>query len=363
MGDRRYAVSLKRRAILKSGLALLAAGAVGRAAMENDALTSATASIPPESALPTRWIITVEGPIPAAEAGIMLPHEHVMVDFIGADQVDSSRYDADEVFSAVRPHLERVQALGARTICECTPAWIGRDPELLRRLAAATGLRLVTNTGYYGAGANKYLPAHALTESAGQLAERWIAEWRDGIGQTGIRPGFIKIGVDAGPLSDVHRKLVAAAARAQRATGLTIAAHTGDGIAALEELDVLRAEAAAIERFIWVHAQSEPNPDRLLEAARAGAWVELDGIGPDTLDQHLTLMLALREAGLLGRVLLSHDAGWYTVGEPGGGAYRGHDTLFTDFIPLLRERGFSQPEIDQLIIHNPAKAFAVERLS
>src|SRR5262249_1120258 len=70
-------------------------------------------------------------------------------------------------------------------------------------------------------------------------AARWLREWKDGIDDTGIRPGFIKIGVDAGALTVVNRKLVLAAARTHLENGLTIAAHTGDGVAALEEMKVL----------------------------------------------------------------------------------------------------------------------------
>ena len=74
---------------------------------------------------------------------------------------------------------------------------------LLRRLSRASKLHILTNTGYYGAANDKFLPPHAFTESADQLAARWIREAREGIDGTGIKPAFMKIGVDAGPLSDV----------------------------------------------------------------------------------------------------------------------------------------------------------------
>jgi phosphotriesterase-related protein len=181
-----------------------------------------------------QFVQTVLGPVPPDRMSVTLAHEHVMVDFIGAAGITRDRYRPDEVFQVAQPHLQRIKELGCQTLVECTPAYIGRDPELLRRLALATGLNILTNTGYYGAGKNKYLPEHALTESAEQLSARWIREAKEGIEGTGIRPGFMKIGVDAGPLSEVHRKLVSAAARSHWATGLTIAAHTGNGVAALE---------------------------------------------------------------------------------------------------------------------------------
>src|SRR5258707_2664095 len=71
-----------------------------------------------------------------------------------------------------------LKARGARTFVDCTPAWLGRDPNLLVRLSEASGLHIVTNTGYYGAAQDKYLPAHAFEESAEALAARWTSEWR-----------------------------------------------------------------------------------------------------------------------------------------------------------------------------------------
>ena len=48
---------------------------------------------------------------------------------------------------------------------------------------------LVSNTGYYGAAKDKHLPPHAFTETADQLALRWVREAEHGIDGTSIRPG------------------------------------------------------------------------------------------------------------------------------------------------------------------------------
>jgi phosphotriesterase-related protein len=304
-------------------------------------------------------VMTVTGGIPAGELGSTLPHEHVLVDFIGAEQVSPDRYQVDEVVPVVLPHLKRLRELGCRTLVECTPAYIGRDPRLLRRLAESSGLQLLTNTGYYGAGNGKYLPAHAREESADQLAARWLAEWRDGIDSSGIRPGFIKIGMDAGPLTDVNRRLIHAAARTHKQSGLTIAAHTGDGVAALEQLGVVEEEGVSPEAWIWVHAQSEKNQELHVQAGKQGAWVEFDGISPDSLDQHVDHVRNMQRHDLLERVLISHDAGWYAVGEPGGGKFRPFDTLATQFLPRLRAAGFDEEDVHQLTVVNPAAAFGV----
>jgi phosphotriesterase-related protein len=305
-------------------------------------------------------IDSVQCPIPAPELGITLVHEHVMVDFAGADQVNPDRYDAEEVFHTALPHLQRLRELGGRTLVECTPAYLGRDARLLRRLAEASGVRLVTNTGYYGAGNDRYLPAHAYTETVPQLADRWLRECEEGVDGTGIRPGFIKIGVDAGPLSEVDAKLVRAAAIVHRRTGLTIASHTGPGVPAMAQIELLEEAGVSPSGWIWVHAQVERDTELHEAAARRGAWVEFDGIGPDSVEQHVTLSVNMKRAGLLDRVLVSHDAGWYHVGEPGGGSFRSYDALFTLFLPALHDAGFTEEEIRRLTVDNPRRAFSGE---
>ena len=305
---------------------------------------------------PGRAIETVTGAVAAERLGRTLVHEHVLVDFIGADRVSAARYDRDDAFRAARPHLERLRAAGCATLVECTPAFLGRDPRLLKRLSDATGLLILTNTGYYGAANDKFVPAHAYTESAAQLAERWTREALDGIDGSGVRPALMKIGVDAGPLSPIDEKLVRAAALTHRRTGLPIASHTGDGVAAAAQLDLLRAEGVPPAAFIWVHAQNEKDGAVHVRLAKAGAWVEFDGVSERERDRHVALVLAMRAAGLLGRVLISQDAGWYRVGEPGGGAFRGYTMLFDDFLPRLRAAGVSDDEIEQLVVANPRRA-------
>lgn len=307
-----------------------------------------------------RQVMTVRGLIPADDLGATLPHEHIFLDFIGAAEVSKDRYNPDEIFEATLPYLEQIKDLGCDTLVECTPAYIGRNAALLKRLAKESGLHLLTNTGYYGAGKNKFLPRHAMTENADELAARWLVEWRDGIEGTGVQPGFIKIGVDGGKLSDVHRKLVRAAARTHLASGLTIAAHTGDGEAALDELQTLKEEGVAAGAFIWVHAQNERDPDVHARAAAKGAWVEFDHISPKDLGQHVQMVQAMRERGMLHRVLVSHDAGWYEIGKPKGGQFRPYDTLFKEFLPALKEAGFNHDEIQQLLVVNPREAFTIQ---
>ena len=333
-----------------------------RVFISNTALSLAGLAFPGQSNRATLQseVMTVTGPIAANQLGLTLMHEHILVDFIGADKISRDRYKADDVFQIALPHLQRIHELGCRTFVDCTPNWLGRDAPLLQRLSRDSGLQIITNTGYYGARKHQFLPAHVNHESPEQIAERWIAEFRQGIEGTKIKPGFMKIGVDAGPLSDLNVKIVKAAAITHLRTGLTIGAHTGDGVAAMQELDLIEKNGVYPGAFIWIHAQGEKNSQICIDAARRGCWVEFDGINTGSIERHVKLVQTMRDAGLLAHVLLSQDSGWYNVGEAGGGNYRGYDVLFTEFVPALRVAGFGQPDIDQLLIANPQRALAIQ---
>jgi phosphotriesterase-related protein len=299
-------------------------------------------------------ILTVRGPIPADRFGMALPHEHVMVDFIGADQVGKHRYKPDDVCRVMLPYLKEAREQGWTGFVDCTPAYIGRDPEVLRRLAEAADLHILTNTGYYK---EPYLPPHAFTDSIDALADRWVREYEEGIDDTGIRPGFIKIAVNPGPLVPIQQKVVRAAARAHRRTGLTVASHTVAGAAALEELDLADAEGMDPSRFIVVHADGEPDPTYHREIAHRGAWVEFDSIGGRPIEEHVAMALAFLEQCGPDHLLLSHDAGWYWIGEPGGGRQRGFTALAGELLPALRARGVAEVVLHQLVVENPTRAF------
>lgn len=336
------------------------------------AITTTTAlTVLPRAAMAaedfTGKVMTVLGPINPGELGRTLAHEHGVVDFIGAEKTTRLRHDAQEAFATILPHLEKLKQLGCRSLVECTPNYIGRDATLLKRLSTASGLHILTNTGYYGAAGNKFLPRHAHTDTADQLAERWLREWREGIEETKVRPGFQKLGVEQGKLSELHVKLVRAAARVQLKSGLAIAIHTGDGEAALDELRVLKEEGVAPNALIWVHAQNDGGKIQI-EAAKRGAWVSLDGFNAKRRDRYVEWLAAFRKEQLLHRVLLSHDHFWSVEGTDDKISLKLHSggedpfqSVWTTLIPALRENGFTQEQIDQVTIKNPAEAFAIRR--
>src|SRR5690606_24758104 len=94
-------------------------------------------------------IMTVNGPIAPSDIGLSLIHEHVLVDFIGADSTGYHRWNRSDVIEVARPYLEEIKKLGVQTFVECTPSYIGRDPLLLKELSQSTEINFITNTGYY----------------------------------------------------------------------------------------------------------------------------------------------------------------------------------------------------------------------
>lgn len=68
----------------------------------------------------------------------------------------------------------------------------------------------------------------------------------------------------------------------------------------------------------------------------------------------------MKASGLLHRVLVSQDSGWYNVGEPSGGNFYPYTCILTDFIPLLQKNGFTAQELELLFRTNPAAAFSIK---
>jgi phosphotriesterase-related protein len=167
-----------------------------------------------------------------------------------------------------------------------------------------------------------------------------------------VRPRFIKTAVRDGPLEDVDRTLVRAAALASRDTGLTVASHTTAGVAAVQQLELFAEVGVPAERFVWVHAHVEQNPEFHESVAREGAWVEFDGLRPGAVDWQRRCVERMAAAGLLGRTLVANDSGWYHVGEPGGGEFLGYTFLHTELLPLLDASWHRQ-----LLVDNPTAAF------
>ncbi|TDK41845.1 phosphotriesterase family protein [Algoriphagus formosus] len=305
------------------------------------------------------YINTVAGPISIDSMGLTLIHEHMLVDFIGADSINSGRWNRDSVEQKVLPFLLEIEQYGVQSILDCTPSYLAKDPLLLKSLSDKSGIQILTNTGFYGAVGGKYLPDFVQKESAEQLADRWIAEFENGIEGTGIKPGFIKISVnEADTISPIDQKLVKAAGITHQKTGLTIASHTGTWRTAVQEVRILQEMRVNPSEFVWVHAQNEPVFENYKVAAEMGVWISLDGIGW-AIDPYVDRLIFAKENGILGNVLISHDAGWYDPAKAGGGDFQPFTNIFEKLIPILNGKGFTEEDWDLLLKENPKSAFSI----
>lgn len=281
---------------------------------------------------------TVTGPISEQEAGTMLVHEHVLVGFVEDGKLTPEFYDRDEVVALILPLLLQLKDAGCSTFVDCAPEYLGRDSYILKELAEKSGLYLVTNTGFYKA---PYLPPFVYQTAERELSDLWIREARDGIGNSGVRPGYIKIALnDGSSINETQLKILRAAIRTSFETGLPIQCHTIGGETALHACEIMRQSSFDRERFIWVHAQTGQDLTVHKQLASEGMWISIDSILPGTYDKHVELLRQLLASGVSrARILLSQDTGWYTVGEEKGGNLRSYHHLLTDFLPYAASQG------------------------
>jgi phosphotriesterase-related protein len=307
-----------------------------------------------------KTIHTLKGPIQIDSLGLILPHEHLFTDLRGPHVSAYAQADPSDVLHVVEPYLAEATEAGATALVECSTIGVGRNLSVLQRLADATSMHIIAPTGVYR---DAFIPTSLREVSENHLADLWTKELTEGIEGTSIRAGFIKLAMsDDGPTTLEIRNLRAAVKASQR-TGAVIASHTIGGMVAKKEMDGLEEAGHDLRRFIWIHAQTEPDVSVLKEAARRGAYIELDSVGAPHQSQPelLDVTVALIEAGFIDHVLLSHDAGWYDPAKPDGlpqSGYRGYTALMTEFLPALRQRGLTEEQIRQITVHNPAQAFA-----
>jgi phosphotriesterase-related protein len=170
----------------------------------------------------------------------------------------------------------------------------------------------------------------------------------------------MKIGVDEAKedrLSEIDEKLVRAAARASLQTGLSVVCHTGGGPAGLSATKIFISEKAPAGRFVVAHSDGHGLHINQ-QVADLGAWVSFDGISRRPIEQHLKLVTSMVEKHA-DRLLLSHDNGWYNVGQPNGGEVRDFNYLADTFLPALRANGVTEQVVRQLTVTNPARAFTM----
>jgi len=301
------------------------------------------------------YIYSVHGKLGVENLGVSLTHEHVMSRF-GLEPAYIAEYDIDSLLLQVVPYLKDVKSLGVNTLFDCTAAYFGRNVGLLKQISDATGVEIITNTGYYAAANDRYVPESAFTSSREEIAQIWIDEFEKGIDGTEIKPGFIKLAFDEG-VSEIDTKLFTAGILTHLHTGLTLVVHTENNLQAVEkQLELLEEYKVSPSAWIWVHAIKVDDVDLLVETAMKGGWISLDKFKAAETDEYVSRIKLFREKGLINKVLLSHDGNSYNS----EGKLRGYQAIMTHLIPALKENDFSEEDINQLLVTNPQNAFKIE---
>ncbi len=337
---------------------------------------------------------TVLGPIPAHELGPTMTHEHILIDFRTTFDPPTAASDLGRAYEPVnlqnlawvRYHwnrnednllltdeetaireVELFRRAGGRTIVEATTIGIGRDPLGLARVSTAAGINVIMGAGYYVAATHSPDMDHVEEE---QLAARIIGDITEGVDGTRVKAGIIgEIGC-TWPLTANERKVLRAAASAQRETGAPLLIHPGRSPRApFEILDILSEAGADIGRTIMSHLdRTYTDEDSLVEFAARGSYLEYDLFGVECsyyplsdIDmpsdaQRLDYIQRLIAEGYQDRIVVGHDMfSKHRLNAYGG---HGYAHILENIVPRMRKRGMEEETIRAILIDNPARVLA-----
>jgi phosphotriesterase-related protein len=331
---------------------------------------------------------TVTGLLAPAALGQTLMHEHLLINLnpprLRADTPpDEPDLDPCDCF-AIRwgttfsprnfrlddtalatSELARFKSAGGGTLVELTVGGLQPRPERLAAIARATGVNIVMGCGHY---VEEYQDPGNANRGAEHFAREIVGQLTEGAWGTQIRAGIIgEIGCQA-PWTAQERRVMQGALLAQAETGAALNVHPGRHPDQPQEVaDFARAAGAPMDRVIISHIDRTIfDADRLLRLADTGVVVEFDLFGweqsnyfpnPD-IDMpndaiRLRWLRLLIDHGHLGRILLSSDICERTRLCQYGG--HGYAHILTNVLPLMRRRGFTDAEIETLLIATPAR--------
>jgi phosphotriesterase-related protein len=336
---------------------------------------------------------TVLGDIPPAALGRTLIHEHLICDLsvywepdddpeLASIPVTLSTLRAVRLNPvAVRANLQlnqidvaiaevaRFRQLGGASVVEVTSHGLGRDVRALAIIARATGINVIAGCGYY-IGSSR--PAGFALRSERSLAEELVEELTVGVRGGPIRAGVIgEIGVGRFPMLDHERRMLRAAAHAQRETGSGVVVHPSFGTdSAFELVRVLERAGAAMDKVVVAHLDERFRSDLSLfrRIARSGVRFGFDTFGRETYSrsrrrQHpsdadrIEAIIALWDAGLGEHIALSQDI--CHVHELAAFGGQGYSFVLDFIVPRMRQRGIPEGAIDQMLIMTPLSVLAM----
>jgi phosphotriesterase-related protein len=298
----------------------------------------------------------VRGDVAPETLGPTYCHEHLLTrpaPHVGGDDLvldDDSKALAE---------LALFRGAGGRTIVEVTTPEFGRDAAGLALLAERAGVNVVASTGHvseeYWRGV---LDLDAVSEA--DLAAEFVRDLLDGIDGTGVPAGVVKVGTSLDVATTTERKVIRAAAAAQRETRAPITTHTTAGTGALEQARLLELAGAQLDRVCIGHLDRRLVWDEHLELARRGVFLGYDCVSKEQYEpdsKRADFVVRLVEAGHGRQICLSGDLARRSYLESWGGA-PGYRYLLERFLPLLAEHGLAEGDARRLVVENPAGLLA-----
>ena len=336
---------------------------------------------------------TVLGAIEPERLGVTLTHEHLLIDmsalFAPSDQASAidffhqpvspqnigriSHWDAPnrdntrllDVDTAIA-EVNIYKQYGGSSLVDATSIGIKRDPVGLARISRATGVNVIMGAAHYVDAAH---PANMDAVSEAAIARRIVSDVRDGVDGTPHKAGVIGEVGCSWPLTPNERKVLRAAAQAQRLTGAPILIHPGrDETAPLEIIEILREADADLSRTIIGHLDRTVfRRDTLRRIAQSGCYMEWDLFGQEhsyyganpAIDmpsdaKRMDDIAWIAAMGYERKILVAHDICTKNRLERYGG--HGYAYILGRIVPRMRARGFTDAAIHNILTANPRDA-------
>ena len=279
--------------------------------------------------------------------GYTLMHEHLTIDLMPGDLGGAD-------FDILCRELSDLYTLGIRNIVDLTNQGMGRNPDVLRALESATGINIIPSTGYY---LEAYMPPDIRTRTIEELAAEAVRELTWGIDQEGYKAGVIgEIGWSAPEAGKLECRVWEAMSIAALKTGAVISTHPSIGPEQIPQAEFLIKKGIKPEKIVIGHVEFFPDENALLALLDLGVNIGIDMIGQNGQDRdeyRADMVVMLRDQGYISQVTLSMDLCSRQELRHYGGY--GYAYLFKSFLPLLRNRGITQEEIDRMLGRNPMR--------
>ena len=302
---------------------------------------------------------SVSGPLDTADLGFTLMHEHILVQSPGV-AANFPVWDRGKEIDNAVAKVKDVMARGVKTLVDLTVGdW--RDLPFVQEVVRRTGMQVIVATGLY-----YDVPRYFRGRTADHAAELFARDIQEGIVGADVKAGIIKCAADEAGIDEQVEKVLRAAARAHRATGVPISTHThAASQVGLKQQDIFEQEGVDLARVIIGHSGDSEDLHFLQRLMDRGSYIGMDRFGLDmflTTEKRVATIARLCEMGYAEKMVLSHDANcyfdWYEGALTRQTAPNWHFNYIPDeVVPALREAGVSEEQIATMTEDNPRRIF------